>query len=138
RIDVGVVRAVARVELGHAPDRRLAVAFARAGIPPAADLGRLRRVAHVDDAVELVVLRVARLEVRRAGSHVDRLAVDEPQAVRATRVRPGGVEVHDRARLLGLAYVEQLEPRRLHADLLGLVGNGQDVARDLERVGAHL
>ena len=139
RVDVGVVRAVALVERRSlvARRRRLVVALARAGQPPAADLDRLRRVLHVEAAVELVVERVVRFEVRRAGAHVNVLAVAEPQLVHAARIRPRAVHERDRLRVLRLGDIEQLEARRLLADLLGLVGDRQDVAGELERIGAH-
>ena len=106
--------------------------------PPAADLDRLRRIAHVDAAVELVVVRVARLEVRRAGRHVHVFAVAEPQLMHAARMLARAVEEGDRARLLRHRDVEQLEPGRLLADLLRLVGDRHDVAGDVERVRAHM
>ena len=67
RVDVGVVRAEAGVEAGPgmARRRRDVVAFLRAGQPPAADLDRLRRVAHVDALIELVVVRVRSAGNRR-------------------------------------------------------------------------
>ena len=67
RIDVGVVRPVAGVDAGAgvARRRRDIVALVGAGQPPAADLDRLRRVAHVDALVELVVVRVRRVKVAR-------------------------------------------------------------------------
>ncbi len=65
RVDVGVVRAIALVER-MTRRRRDIVGRARARHPPAADFVRLRRIAHVDAAVELVVVRVARFEVGRA------------------------------------------------------------------------
>ena len=99
RIDVGVVRAIALVER-VARRRRDVVGGAGAGHPPAADLDRLRRIAHVDAAVELVVVRMARLEVGRARRHVHVFAVAEPQLMHAARGRARAVEERDRARLL--------------------------------------
>jgi hypothetical protein len=58
------VRAVALVER-VARRRRDVIGGAGARHPPAADFDRLGRIAHVDAAVELVVERMARLEVRR-------------------------------------------------------------------------
>ena len=65
RIDVAVVRAVALVER-MARRRHHVVALLGAGHVPAADLDRLRRIAHVDAAIELVVGGMRRLEVGRA------------------------------------------------------------------------
>ena len=62
RIDVGIVRAIAFVER-MTRRRGNVVGGARSRHPPAADLDRFRRVAHVDAAVELIVIRVTWLEV---------------------------------------------------------------------------
>ncbi len=138
-IDVGVVRAKAGVEFRRqALRRRRIVAFHGARQVPASERQRLRRVAHVDDAVDLVVLRIARLELRVGASHVHRGAVDEPQRMAAPRRRARGVEERDRARLLRHADVEQLEARRLQAEARHLVGDRHQIARGLERIGAHL
>ena len=138
RIDVRVVGAEPGVELRMASRRGLGVAVARAGQPPAADLDRLRRLPDVDDPIELIVLRIARLEVRRAGGQVQVGPVDEPQVVHAPRVRPGGVEERDRARLARVGHVEELDSGRLHADPAGLVGDDQEVAHDVQVVRAHV
>ncbi len=137
RIDVAVVRAVALVER-VARGRRGVVALLGARHVPAADFGRLRRVAHVDDAVELVIERVGALPVRRAGRHVDVLAVAEPELVDAAGVFARAVEERDRARLLRVGDVEQLHAGRLQVLLLGLVGDRHDVSARLERVRAHV
>src|SRR5207302_2469663 len=64
RKNIGVVRAKASVELRIEPlRRRRAVAFARAWKPPAADLDGSRPIAHVDDPIELIVVRMPRLKV---------------------------------------------------------------------------
>ena len=138
REDVGVVRAVARVEFRMALQGRHGIADARARQPPAADFLGLRRLAHVDDAVELVVRRVRRLEVRGARRHVDVLAIDEPHGVHAARVLARGVEVRDELRRFRLADVEEIEARRLQVHLARLVRNRHHVADDVERVRAHL
>src|SRR5438876_1083629 len=72
--------------------RWLGVALARARQPPAADLDRPRRPAHVDDAVELIVAPVARREVGRARAAVDVLAVHPPQVMHAARGRARRLE----------------------------------------------
>ena len=137
RIDVAVVRAVALVDR-VARRRRDVVALLGAGHVPAAKLDRLRRIAHIDAAVELVVVRMRRLEVRRAGGAMDVFAVAEPELVHAARGRPRAVEERDRARLLRHRDVEQLHAGRLLALLLGLVGDRHDVAADLKRIRAHV
>ena len=137
RQDVDVVRTVAAVEFGVTRGRRRRVALVRAGIPPAADFGRLRWIAHVDDAVELEVIRMRRLEITRARGQVHVLAVDEPHAMRAARMRTGGVEMRNQFRLLRRADVEQVHTGGLVADFLGLVGHGHDVAHDVQRIRAH-
>jgi hypothetical protein len=135
---VGVVGAKAHVELLRQPRRRRRlVAFARAGIPPAPCLHRLRRVRDVEDAVELVVERVARGEVRRAGRHVDGPAVDEPQRVHAARMRPGAVELRDELRLFGPAHVEQVHARGREPHRAGLVRHRQEIAHQVQRIGPH-
>ena len=118
--------------------RRHLVALARARQPPTADLQGLGGIAHVEGAVELVVERVGRLEVRRPGGHVHRLAVAEPQLVHAARAGAGSVDDGNRLGGLGSGDVEQLEARRLLAVPLHLVGNRHDVADRLQRVGAHV
>ena len=114
------------------------VALARAGHPPAADLDRLRGIAHVDAAIELVVGRIGRLEVARAGRAMDVFAVAEPELMHAARGRPRAVEERDRLRILRLRNVEQLEAGRLQILLRGLVGDRHHVAAGLERVRAHV
>ena len=118
--------------------RRLVVAFARAGQPPASDFGRLRRVAHVEAAIELVVERMRRLEVGGAGGHVDVFAVAEPELMHAARELAAAIDEGDRLRFFRHGNVEQLEARRLLSDLLALIGHRHGVAADLERVGAHV
>ncbi len=140
RIDVGVVGTKALVVARRLVplQRRLAVAFAGAGHPPAADLRGARRIAHIEGAIELVVERVGRREVGRTGGHMHGLAVAEPQLVHAARAGPGRVDEGDRPRRLRARDVEQLEARRFLAVLLHLVGNRHDVADGLQRVGAHV
>src|SRR5206468_2704234 len=101
--------------------RRLGVAVARAREPPAADLDGLRRIPHVDDLVELVVLLVPRLEVGGAARTVDVAAVDEPEMVGAPRVRSRPVEEADRARAGGILHVEELDAGGGEADAARLV-----------------
>ncbi len=137
RIDVAVVRAVALVER-VARRRRDVVALARAGEPPAADFLRLRRVAHVDAAVELVVIGIGGLEIRAAGGHVHVFAVAEPELMHAARGRARTVEERDRLRFFRHRHVEQFEAGRLHAFLLRLIGDRQDVAGHFQRVRAHI
>jgi hypothetical protein len=76
----------------HALRGNCRIAFACARIPPAAGLDRTRRIAHIDDAVELVVPHMRRLEIRRAARAMDKLAIDEPQAMHAARMRTGRIE----------------------------------------------
>src|SRR6185503_8151118 len=109
--------AVAFVEL---VPRQRGLAFFGPGHPPTADLDRLRRIADVDAAVELVVERVTRLEVRRAGRHVHIFAIAEPQLMYAAGVCTRAIQERDRAWLLRHGQVEQLKPGRLLVDLLGL------------------
>src|SRR5437763_1200279 len=80
--------------------RRRRVAFARTRTPPAADLDRTGGVAHVDDAVELVVEGVARLDVCGAARHVHEFAVDKPQCVDAARMRSWRIEMGNEPRPL--------------------------------------
>ena len=97
RIDIGVVRAIALVEL-LARRRRHVVARARARHPPTADLDRLGWIAHINAAVELVVHRVRGFEIGRARGHVHVFAVAEPKLMHAARMLAGGVEEADRTR----------------------------------------
>ena len=117
--------------------RRDIVALAGAGQPPAADFDRLRRVAHVDALIELVVVRVRRVKVRGARTHMDVFAVGEPELVDAARVRAGAVEERDPLRVFRGRDVEQFDARLRVAGLLRLIGDRQDVADRLQRVGAH-
>ena len=137
RIDVAVVRAVALVER-VARRRRHVVALLRARHVPAAELDRLRRIAHVDAAIELVVLRMRRHEVRRARRHVHVFAVAEPELMHAARMRARAVEERDRFRIFRIGDVEQLHAGRLQALLLGLVGDRHQVAAGFQRVRAHV
>src|SRR5439155_12074187 len=75
RKNVGVVCAKAGIELWiEPPRRRRVIAFARSRQPPASHLGRLRRVANVDDAVELIVVRMPWLEVGGTARHMHEFA----------------------------------------------------------------
>ena len=117
---------------------RHAVAFTRAGQPPAADFRRLGRIAHVEDPVELIVVRMRRREIGRAGREVHVFAVAEPELVHAARIRPRAIEERDRFRIFRLGDVEQLEAGRLEPNLLRLVGHRHDVVGDLERIRTHV
>ena len=139
REDVGVVGPKAHVErLGQSRGRRRRVTFSCAGHPPAALLERARRVRDVEDAVALVIQRVARLEVARTGGHVQRGGLHEPHRVHTARVRARAVEVRQQARVLGHAHVKQVHARRLQAHGAGLVGHGQGVAHHVQGIGAQL
>jgi len=118
-------------------ERRHRVAHPSAGQPPAADLLGLSGLAHIDDAIELVVGWMRRLEVGRARGHVNVLAVDEPHGVHAARVFPGGVEMRDELGRLGLADVEQVETRGLHVDRARLVRDRHDIADHIQGIRAH-
>ena len=118
--------------------RRLGVAVAGAGKPPAPDLGRTRGLPDIDDAVELIVLRIARLEVGRAAGQVQIGPVDEPQMVHAARMRAGGVEERDRAGLAGIGHVEELDAGGLHAGPGRLVRDHQQITHEVEVVRAHV
>ena len=117
--------------------RRHVVALARARHPPAPDLFRLRRIAHIENLVALVVERMRRLEIRRTGRHVHVIAVAEPQLMHAARIRTGAVDEGDALRIFRHRNVEQLEARRLLPDLLALISDRHDVADDLQRIRAH-
>jgi hypothetical protein len=132
------VGAKAGVEDGMTGRRRFGVAVARAGQPPAPDLDRPRGLADVHDAVALIVLRVARLEIGGAAGDVDVGAVHEPEMVDATGVRSGGVEERHGAGLAGVGDVEDLEAGRLQPDRLGLIGDDEQIAGKVERVRAHV
>ena len=118
--------------------RQRRLAFLGAWHPPAADFDWLCRIAHVDAAVELIVERMARLEIGRAGGHVHVFAVAEPQLMHAARRRARAIEKRDRAWAFRHRYVEQLQARRLLPDLLRLIGHRHDVAGQFERVRAHI
>jgi len=53
----------------------------RVPIPPAAKLARLRRIAHIDGAIERGRRSVAWREIGGAAREMDGLAVDEPELV---------------------------------------------------------
>ena len=130
--------AEAAVEDGVTHRRRLGIAVARAGQPPTPDLRGTRGLADVDDAVALIVLRIAGREVRGAPAQVDVGAVHEPEVMDTAGVRPRGIEEGDGARAPGVADVEDLEPRRLEADPGRLVGDDEEVAGEIQRVRAHV
>src|SRR5262245_54131689 len=96
---------MAAVEARMAHGRGRVVAFANAGNPPAPDLFRMRGVFHVHDHVELVVQRVARLEIGRTGRKMGVLTVDKPETMNAARVGAGGVEKSDALGLRWVAYI---------------------------------
>jgi len=105
--------------------------------PPAADLDRPRRPAHVDDAVELIVAPVARREVGRARAAVDVLAVHPPQVMHAARGRARRVEERHAAGLGRISDVEDLESRGFEIWRARLVRHHEQVADQIQRVGAH-
>ena len=112
-------------------------ALHRARIPPAPDFGRLGRVAHVDDGIDLVVLRVTRREIRRAAGAVDIFAVDEPKRVHAARMGTGAVEEGYRLGILRIGDIEQVDAGGLFASDGRLIGDCQKVAGHLQRIRAH-
>src|SRR5688572_8994442 len=69
-INVHIMRAVADIEARMAWNCWLRVGVAGSRIPPAARLNRRRWIAYIDDAVDLVILGMARRKVRRAGTHM--------------------------------------------------------------------
>ncbi len=68
------------------------VTLLRAGKPPARNFAGLPRIAKIHDDVELIVLRIRRTRILRAGSQMRELAVDKPHVVDARRSWPGSVE----------------------------------------------
>jgi hypothetical protein len=128
-------RSVLRIETLR---RGRAVAFARAGQPQAPRLHRLGRVAHVDDAIELIVVAMPGLEIGGAARHVHEFAVDEPQRMHSARMRSRRIEVRDALRPFGHRDVEQLEAGRSESRLLRLIRDRHRVAYDVERIRAHL
>ena len=102
-----------------------------------ADLGRPRRIAHVDNAVKLIIVRMGRGKVGRTGRHVHGLAIDEPYGVDTARVRSRRIEMRDEARYLGRADIENVEPGRLQAWIPGLVRHDHCVADNIQRIRAH-
>ena len=118
--------------------RHHVVALTRARHPPAADLDRLCGIAHVDAAIELVVVGVRGREVGRARRAMHVFAVAEPQLVHPARGRARAVEERDRPRLLRNRDVEQLHAGGLQPLFLRLVGHRHDVPAGLERIRAHV
>ena len=114
--------------------RRFGIAVARTREPPAAHLDRAGRVAKVDDTVELMVPRIAGLEVGCAAGQVYVLPVGEPQGMDAARGRAGRVEEADRTGSLGLPDVEDLEAGRRQPELARLVGDDEQVTGEVEGV----
>ena len=117
--DIGAIRPVRRdhqrvhphpvVEPVHARRRLGRVALARAGQPPAADLAA-RADRRVDDHQELVVQRVARDEIARAGREIGVPPVGEPDEMDAARVRTRGVEMRQLPWLRRIGDVVDVEP----------------------------
>ena len=68
---------------------------------------------------------------------MDVFAVGEPELVDAARVRAGAVEKRDPLRVFRGRDVEQFDARLRVAGLLRLIGDRQDVADRLQRIGAH-
>ncbi len=81
---------------------------------------------------------MGRLKIGRARTHVDVLAVGEPQLVHAARSWAGAVEKGDRAWVFRHRDVEQLEPGGLQPRLRRLIGDRHDVADRLQRIRAHV
>ena len=118
--------------------RHHVVALPRARHPPAADFDRLRRIAHVNAAVELIVLRMGRREIARARRAMHVFAVAEPELVHAARMRARAVKEPDRFRIFRLGNVEHLDAGRLQIFLRRLIGDRHQVAAGLQRVRAHI
>ena len=98
----------------------------------------MRRVVQVHDHQELVVIRVARLEIGGAGRDVGVTPVGEPQPVHAAGMRPGRVEMGEFARMRRVRHVVDVEPGIGLARLGGLVRHDHGVAAQTERVAADI
>jgi len=137
RIDVGVVGAVALVDR-VAWRRHDIVALTRARHPPAADFDRLRRVADIDTAVELVVVWIGRHEIARTGRAMDEFAIAEPKLMHSARMRAGAIEKRNRFRIFRLGNIEQFKAGGLKVLLRRLVSDRHHVAARFQRVRAHI
>ena len=144
-IDVGVVnpvvvaatRIVRRMRIKARQGGRL-IALARARQPPASRLLRFGRIAHVDDAITLIVTRVAGREIRCPAGAVNVLAIDKPDAMHTPRLRSRAIEERDRTRVFRHGNIEQLDAGVLDIPAIGLIGDGHDIAGNLQRVrGAY-
>src|SRR5215813_1364978 len=69
-----------------------------AGEPPAAHLGRVAGIAHINTHIELVVYRVGRSEIGRASRKMSKLSIDTPDKVDAGRGRTAGVKKGEQPR----------------------------------------
>ena len=127
RVYVGVVEPEARIEIGVALGRRLAVPLLGAREPPATSLGGRHRVAYVYYHIKLVVFGVGGNEVSRTGADVGVLAVDEPEAVSAAGVGPRCIEEGDLFGICGIAYVVNADSDGGSAWRGRLVGHQQEV-----------
>jgi hypothetical protein len=64
--------------------------------------------------------------------------VDKPELVNASRMWTGAIEKPNLSRCLGHRDIVYAEARRLHALASCLVGDDEDVAHYVKRIGAHL
>ena len=118
--------------------RRFGVTLTQARQPPAAGFNRLRRILHVDNAIDLMVARVAGLIISGSRTHMHVAPIAEPQLMNAARMRARRIEKGYALRVFRLRNIEQIKSRRLLPDLGGLIGNRHDVAANLKRVGPHI
>lgn len=114
------------------------VALGGPRVPPAADLPWVGRVADVDGPVGLIVKEVAWGEVGCAAGEVHGLAIDEPKLMDAAGGGAGAIEEANGAWLFGDRDVEHLDTCGLQSVRAGLVGDGHEVAANLERVGTDI
>ncbi len=137
--DVGIVHPKTRIELGgHTCGWSVTVPDTRARIPPPTHFLWLGRVADIDDAIELIVLRISGGEISRPAGHMHVLTVDKPQTMYTPRVRPRGIEMGNQPGGFRRGNIEEIKTRRLCTDIFCLISHRHDIAHDVQRIRPHL
>ena len=139
------VAIVKLVPLGKTP-RQTAVALAGSRIPSAPNFPGVSGIAQVDDDIELIVQRIARIEIRHAGRQVGKFAIYEPETVRPTRVRPRSIEEGQRQILQALGFLNAAKSETSSTHIPAIFcptsvvwfATAEQVSRKAQRIAARM
>ncbi len=145
RPDLRLVGPITRIDLAIARRQtsgQARITTASPRVPPAADFSRLSRIAEINDDVDLMIVRMGRVEIRLAGRHMDELAIDEPQAMGTLRIGARCVEKREPqvlqrsgpANAFDIRNIQHPESRRLFSFCIGLIRHHEQVASQSERI----